>query len=267
MKDDRQRVHDLELETLRGGSGAPVLLLHGTTSLNAETPFLSLLAEHAEIVAPSHPGFGDSPRPDEFDSIYDLARLYQSVLDSLPHEKVTLIGLSFGGWIAAEVAVNYSHKLDRLILVDPVGIKVGGRDERDIVHLFNTNPAEVQRRGWHDPAKQQPGFGGVGWQQQVEAMTDDQITRAARDWDALCAYAWRPHLYNPKLAGWLHRISIPTLLLWGASDQIVAPGYAEAYGRLIPGSRLEIVPEAGHHPELEQPAAFVERVVRFMRDG
>ncbi len=267
MKAERLRVHDLELEALRGGNGAPVVVLHGPTSLKPETPFLSMLAEHAEIVAPAHPGFGSSPRPNDFDSVYDLVRLYQSVLDSLPHEKVTLIGLSFGGWLAAEVAVNYGHKLDRLVLVDPVGIKVGGREERDIVHLFNTSPGEVQRLGWHDSAKQQPGLGGVGWQQQIEAMSDEQLTIAARDWDALCLYAWRPHLYNPKLAGWLHRVTVPTLLLWGASDRIVMPGYADAYRRLMPGSRLEIIPEAGHHPELEQPEAFVERVVRFMREG
>jgi pimeloyl-ACP methyl ester carboxylesterase len=267
MRIERLRVHDLELEALRGGSGPLVLVLHGPTSLNVETPFLGLLAEHAEIVAPAHPGFGGSPRPDDVDSVYDLVRVYQSVLDSLPREKVTLIGLSFGGWLAAEVAINYGHKLDQLILVDPVGIKVGGREERDIVHLFNTSPAEVQRLGWHDPTKQRPGLGGVGWQQQIEAMSDEHLTIAARDWDALCLYAWRPHLYNPKLARWLHRITVPTLLLWGESDRIVAPGYAEAYHRLVPGSRLEIVPEAGHHPELEQPEAFVKQVVRFMREG
>src|SRR4051812_37418515 len=103
---ERLCIRDLGLETLQGGSGPPILLLHGTTSLNAEAPFLSILAEHAEIIAPTHPGFGNSARPPEFDTLYDLVHLYLDVLDALPHERVTLVGLSFGGWIAAEVAAS-----------------------------------------------------------------------------------------------------------------------------------------------------------------
>jgi pimeloyl-ACP methyl ester carboxylesterase len=268
VRTERLRVHGLDLEVLRGGSGSPVLVLHGPATYRPDTPFLGLLAEHAEVIAPSHPGFGESARPEDLDTMYDLVHAYQDVLDALPHERVTLIGCSFGGWIAAEVAVNCAHRLDRLALVDPVGIKVGGREERDIVHVFNTASAEVERRAWHDPAKQGPASLGLGWQQHLDALSDEDLVRAARDWDALCLYAWRPHLYNPQLKHWLHRISVPTLVLWGASDQIVTPRYGEAYSRLIPGARFESIPEAGHHPELEQPHAFVERVLRFMQaDG
>ena len=263
---ERLPVHGIDLEAIRGGSGQPILLLHGPTTFSPRAPFLDLLAQYAAIVAPSHPGFGSSPHPDSFDTVYDLVHLYQDLLDDLPHEKITLIGFSFGGWIAAEVAVNCSHKLAKLILVDPVGIKVGGREERDIVHVFNTSPAEVCRRAWHDPSKQRPGRLGFGWQQCLDAMSDEEMVVAARNWDALCLYAWRPHLYNPRLKPWLRRIIVPTLLLWGASDRIVTPGYGQAYSRLIPGSRLEIIPKAGHHPELEQPEAFVERVVQFLED-
>lgn len=264
MKREQIQVHGVDLEVIRGGSGPTVLVLHGPTDYNPETPFLGLLGRAASVVAPSHPGFGGSARPDDFDTVYDLVRFYQDVLDTLPDEKMTLIGCSFGGWLAAEVAVNYGHRLERLILVDPVGIKVGGREERDIVHHFNTSPAELARRAWHDPAKQRPGVLGLGWQQHLDAMPDEEIVRAARGWDALCLYAWRPHLYNPRLPRWLRRITVPTLLLWGESDQIVTPSYGRAYSALIPGSRLEVVPEAGHHPELEQPEAFVEHVVGFL---
>ena len=161
--------------------------------------------------------------------------------------RVTLIGFSFGGWIAAELAVTSSHQLDRLILVDPVGIKVGGREERDILHVFNTAPDDVARAAWHDPAHQGPDGLGLGWQQQLDAMSDEQIVRAARNWDALCLYAWRPHLYNPQLKRWLHRISVPTLLLWGERDGIVTPGYGRAYADLIPGAHFEII-ERGRAP-------------------
>jgi pimeloyl-ACP methyl ester carboxylesterase len=123
---------------------------------------LGPLAEHGEIVAPSHPGFGNSPRPHDFDTMYDLVHLYLEVLDLLP-EKATMIGFSFGGWIAAEVAASGSAKLDRVVLVDPVGIKLGGREERDIVHFFNASPAELNRRSWHDPAKRPAAVYGLGW--------------------------------------------------------------------------------------------------------
>lgn len=265
MKSGRMQVRGVDLELIRGGNGPPVLLLHGPTVYNPETPFLGPLGQAASVMVPSHPGFGASARPDDFDSVYDLVHFYQDVLDTLPDKKITLIGCSFGGWLAAELAINYGHRLERLILVDPVGIKISGREERDIVHLFNTSPAELARRAWHDPEKQRPGVLGLGWQQHLDAMSDEEIVRMARGWDALCLYAWRPHLYNPRLKRWLHRITVPTLLLWGGSDRIVTPSYGQAYSDLIPGSRLELIPAAGHHPELEQPEAFTEQVVRFLK--
>ena len=206
--------------------------------------------------------------------MYDLVHLYLEVLDALPG-KVTMIGFSFGGWIAAEVAASFSAKLDRLVLVDPVGIKLGGREERDIVHFFNTSPAELNRRSWHDPAQRPAGIYGLGWQAVIDpplgeepmsdAMSDDEMVVLARNWDALALYAWRPHMYNPQLKHWLRRIAVPTLVLWGAKDAIVTPDYGRAYSRLIPGAQFATIEAAGHHPELEQPRAFVDHVARFLR--
>ncbi|MGH7047660.1 MAG: alpha/beta fold hydrolase [Stellaceae bacterium] len=264
------RVGPHRLEVLRRSAGHPakptLLLLHGVNNFNEKTPFLDLLAQHGEIIAPSHPGFGQSPRPDDFDTMYDLVQLYRAVLDGLPAERVTLLGFSFGGWIAAELAAAGHPKLDRLVLVDPLGVKLGGREERDIVHFFNTAPDELERRAWHDPARRPPGNYGLGWQAAIgEAMTDDEMVALARNWDALCLYAWRPHMYNPQLKHWLYRVAVPTLVLWGASDRIVLPeAYGRAYSGLIPGVGFELIEAAGHHPELEQPAAFVDRVAGFL---
>ena len=249
---------------IRGGAGPTVVVLHGPTAYRPEAPFLGMLGRAASVIAPSHPGFGGSARPDDFDTVYDLVHFYQDFLDTLPDEKVTLIGCSFGGWLAAELAINYGHRLERLVLVDPVGIKVGRREDRDIVHHFNTAPSDLARLAWHDPTKQRSGQFGLGWQHHLDAMSDEEMAALARGWDSLCLYAWRPHLFNPKLKHWLHRISVPTLVLWGASDQIVTPAYGRAYADLIPNSKFETIVEAGHHPELEQPEAFVERVVGFL---
>jgi len=262
--EDRFHVGLGEIEALRRGRGRPILLIHGVNPVSPQAPFLDRLAEHGEIIAPSAPGFGNSPRPTDFDTMYDLVHLYREVLDALPGE-AALIGFSFGGWIAAEIAAAGSPKIDRLVLVDPVGIKIGGREERDIVHFFNTSPDELNRRSWHDPARRPPGCWGLGWQAAIDdAMSDDDMILLARNWDALCLYAWRPHMYNPQLKHWLHRISVPTLVLWGASDRIVTPAYGRAYADLIRGARFEIIVDAGHYPELEQPRAFVDAVANFL---
>jgi pimeloyl-ACP methyl ester carboxylesterase len=259
----RLRVGPLDLEVLCRGSGRPILLIHGVNPVSPKAPFLDALAEHGEIIAPSHPGFGNSPRPEDFDTMYDLVHLYLEILDALPAPALVM-GFSFGGWIAAEVAVSGSPKLDRLILVDPVGIKLGGREERDIVHFFNTNPAELNRLAWHDPANRPAGIYGLGWPTAIDdGMSDEEITVLARNWDALCLYGWRPHMYNPQLKHWLRRISAPTLVLWGQSDRIVTPDYGRAYSALIPGAQFAAIDKAGHHPELEQPRVFVEHAARF----
>src|SRR5919112_1910493 len=99
LSTERLDIHGIDLEALRGGSGPRVLVLHGPTTYATETSFLALLARDAEVIAASHPGFGTSARPGDFDSMYDLVRLYQDILDTLPDERVTLIGCSFGGWI------------------------------------------------------------------------------------------------------------------------------------------------------------------------
>jgi pimeloyl-ACP methyl ester carboxylesterase len=266
---DGPRVGPFDLDVLRRpakAADAPTfVLLHGVNNIAPSAPFLDLLATHGAVVAPSLPGFGRSSDPGDCDTVYDLVQTSRGVLDALPAPKVTLIGFSFGGWIAAELAVSGHPKLDRLVLVDPFGIKLAGREERDFPHLFNTNPAELERRAWHDPAKRPPGCFGIGWHSAIgDAMSDAEMVTLARNWDSLCLYAWRPHLYNPQLKHWLHRIAVPTLVLWGASDRIVTPDYGRAYAGLIPGAEFDLIEQAGHHPELEQPQAFVDRVARFV---
>jgi pimeloyl-ACP methyl ester carboxylesterase len=255
---ERLAVRGIDLEVLRRGAGPPILLLHGLHTVAPDAPFLDLLTAHHEVIAPSHPGFGHSPRPADFDTVYDLVHLYLDLLETLTHGKLTLLGLSFGGWLAAEIAAACCHRLERLILVDPLGIKLGDRESRDILDLFNTAPAEVQRRSWHDPAK---------WPIDFNAMSDDAIVVHARNRDALCLYGWQPFMYNPRLPRWLSRIAVPTLVLWGASDGVVTPDYGRGYCGLIPGAKFELIEQAGHHPEIEQPSVFVDRVRAFLAAG
>jgi len=115
----------------------------------------------------------------------------------------------------------------------------------------------VRRKSWHDPERFAPDF---------NAMSDKALVTYARNREALCLYAWHPYMYNPQLPRWLGRIKAPTLLLWGESDGVVTPDYGRAYSRLIPNSKFELIGRAGHHPEIEQPEAFIERVARFLEE-
>ena len=254
---ERLRVQGIELEVVRRGTGRPILALHGFDTIDPEAAFLDLLGRHGEIVAPSAPGFGHSPRPKDFDTVYDLVHLYLEVLETLPGDKVTLLGFSFGGWLAAEVAAACSHRLDKLVLVDPVGIKISDRETPDILDIFNRSPDEVRRCRWHDPDRFAPDY---------DAMSDEALIVRARNREALCLYAWHPYMYNPQLPRWLGKITVPTLLVWGASDGVVTPDYGRAFSRLIPNSQFALVEGAGHHPEIEQPVAFVERVAAFLKE-
>jgi len=252
---ERLLVNGIELDVVRRGTGRAILLLHGFQTIDPNAPFLDLLSRHGEVIAPSSPGFGNSPRPTDFDTVYDLVHLYLEVLEMLPGDNVTLVGFSFGGWLAAEVAVACRHRLDKLVLVDPLGIKMSDRETPDILDIFNRSPDVVRRSSWHDPDRFAPNF---------DEMSDEALVVYARNREALCVYAWHPYMYNPQLPRWLARITVPALVLWGASDRVVTPDYGRAYSRLIPGSRFELIDDAGHHPEVEQPEAFAERVAPFL---
>ncbi len=247
-------VGDVELEIVHRGDGPTLLLLHGGNGLDARARFLELLAPRFEVIAPSHPGFGGSPLPDRFDSVDDLAYLYLDLIDKLGLHNTTLMGFSLGGWVAAEIAVRCMRGLAKLVLVGPVGIKVGDRETRDLPDIFALHPDEVLRLAFHDPSKAAIDYG---------SLTDEELLTITRNREALALYTWEPYMHNPKLRHHLDRIQIPTLLIRGASDGLVSQPYAEAYAGLIPGARLEVIPEAGHAPQIEQPEEFVKRVIAF----
>jgi len=249
-------VHDARLEIVERGAGPPILWLHGEEGLSPSAVYLDLLAAHGQVLAPSHPGFGHSPDADGVETVDDLSYLYLDLLAVRDLREVVVIGASLGGWIAAEMAVKCAARLVGLILIAPLGIKVGDRETRDIPDIFALHPDEVARLQYHDPARAAVD---------PTTLSDDQLTVIARNREATAQYVWEPYCHNPKLRRRLRRITVPTLLLWGADDRFVtAAYYGAAYRAAIPGARLEPIAEAGHFPHLEQPRALVERVGRFL---
>jgi pimeloyl-ACP methyl ester carboxylesterase len=247
------KLHGVDLQVARKGSGPQLLILHGGGGPVSNLPFADELAKRFEIIEPVHPGFAGTPIPEHFDNLQDLIFLYLDLIDALPLERATVMGFSMGGWTAAELAVMTTARMSRLILVDAVGIKPGGREDRDIADVFASPAPDLARRMWHD----------LGKAPDPAKMTDGEMQMLASNRIALAMYTWDPYMHNPKLKHRLHRIGVPTLLLWGASDGIVTPQYGEAYRALVPGAKLTVIPEAGHAPHIEQPAAFVRHVMAF----
>lgn len=244
---------DVELE--RRGKGKPMLLLYGEEARELEMPFVDALAKDYEIFIPSAPGFGHTERPLWVENMDDIAYLYLDLLDELDLNGVTVMGFSLGGWIAAEMATKTCTRLERLILVDPYGIKVGGPEARDIADIYYLPPEKVMELKYFD-AK----FG----ERDFPSMADDVLEIIARNSESTARFVWEPYMHNPKLKRRLHRIKVPTLLVWGANDGIVTPDYGKAFCQSIPGAEIEIVPEAGHLPHLEQPEIFMNHVRNFL---
>ena len=250
----RAQIGDVDLEVNRGGKGPTLMFLHGGGGFDRAAPFASLLARDFDVVAPMHPGFGSSSLPFWMDSVDDFVHAHLALMERLDLRDVTLVGASIGGWTAADLATKNTSRIKRVILVSPVGIKVGPRDKLDIPDIFATSAEDMLKLTSADPEKRKPN---------LAAMSDDALRVMARNRETMALVAWEPYMHNPKLKHRLHMINRPTLILRGARDGLVSQDYVDAYTRLIPGARSEIIENAGHSPQTEQPEEFVARVKRF----
>jgi pimeloyl-ACP methyl ester carboxylesterase len=251
---ERIEVGGIAVETEIAGSGPPLLFLHGGDYVAQNRPFLDRLARRFRVVAPRHPGFGTTERPAWFRSVHDIAYLYLDLLDRLDMKDTTLVGSSFGGWVALEMAVRSQARLARLVLIDSLGVKFGGREERDIADIYALSAEEMLRRSFVEPAGLVPDY---------TKLDDNELLAIARDREATTLYGWKPYMHDPALVHWLHRITRPALVLWGEQDGVVAPGYGERLAAGLPNARFERIANAAHYPQIEQPdavAAAIERV-------
>lgn len=249
------KVADVDLELFDSGQGPPLLFLHGAGGFEPSQPFVAPLAKKHRLIAPSHPGFGRSSLPDWLDSVDDIAHLHLELLDKLKLQQVNLIGCSVGGWIAAEMATKSPERVRRLVMVGPVGVKLGPADKLDIPDIFAMPQADAQKLIYHDPGRAAAD---------VAKMSDEQMAVMFRNRETLALLVWEPWMHNPKLKRRLHRIAAPALFIRGASDGLVSESYMKAYAGLLPNARTLTIPAAGHVPQLEQPDAFASAVLGFL---
>ena len=242
----------IDLSLARRGNGDSFLVLHGGAGPQSIDGFADLLADSggACVIAPTHPGFAGTVRPEALDSIRGLALLYVALLEELALRDVTVIGNSIGGWIAAEMALLGSARIGRVVLVNATGIHVPGHPIADLAGL---TLEQVMKLSYQDP----DAFGI----DPATATTAAQATAAANR-AALLVYGGTPG-YDPGLGERLSTIDMPVLVAWGDSDQIVDCDYGRAYAGAIPAAEFQLLRHAGHVPQIETPHQLLSAISAF----
>jgi pimeloyl-ACP methyl ester carboxylesterase len=230
------KVNGAEVVLFEGGSGEPLVFLHGAGTVSGFN-FSASWARKFKVYLPYHPGFGESADSATITSIDDYVLHYLELLDHLKLDKVHLVGLSLGGWIAATLAAQHSHRLKKLVLVGPAGLRV---PEHPTADIFRLKPDEIPAYLVQDLGVLAPYV--------PDPHGPDFLDFLVNDYHEMSSYArlaWeRP--YDPNLAKWLHRIGVPTLLLYGDKDQITPAQQSKMWAGLIPNAVVRIVQGAGH---------------------
>ncbi|MEX2247692.1 MAG: alpha/beta hydrolase [Dehalococcoidia bacterium] len=247
-----------EAEVFEWGStkGEPLLFLHGSSSL-VRGPYLEDLGDRYHVIAPTHPGFGESTGLDHIDDPVDMAIYYYDFLDALGIDAAHVVGHSLGGMLAAEVAALDPHRVRKLVLCNPVGL---WRDDAPVLDFFAEDIDRLQRAVWYDTEGEQ-----------AKAMRPDMsdmeklmafMYESMQSLAAAGKFLWP--IPDRGLAKRLHRIAAPTLIVWGAADQLVPAVYAEEFRSRIRDARVAILPKSAHFPMLEEREDWVRAVTDFL---
>ncbi len=250
-------VSDTPVEVFSGGSGPPLLFLHGGEGFGTFDPTDSPLSEKFTVYAPSHPGFFGTPRPGWVYTITDVAHFTLELAQKIGISEYVLMGHSIGGWIAAEMASMASADLKGLVLIDAAGIKP---QQGEIAEMFMVSGAVRLERGFHDPS-QVPNYDFF-----TRERTPEEAAVAHSNMEMLSRLGWKPYLHNPSLPHYLSKVITPTLIVWGRQDAVLPVECGELFQKAIPNSQLSIIENCGHRPQMEKPAEFNAAVGAFL-DG
>jgi pimeloyl-ACP methyl ester carboxylesterase len=253
FREERHEVNGVDVVVLGAGHGPPLLFFHGAGTITGFDALLPL-AERFRLVVPYHPGYGPSADDTSVDSIHDYVLHYLDLLDVLGLEEFTLAGHSMGGLLASWFAIEQTSRVQRLVLVAPLGLRVPEHPTVDIFaipdeELLSYVAADMSVFAGRVPLPPTPEF--------LAERYREQTSTARMFWN-------RP--YDLKLPRWLHRLTMPTLLLWGELDRLIPAGQAPAWAELIPNARTRILPGVGHLP-FEESDEAAQAVIEFAAAG
>jgi pimeloyl-ACP methyl ester carboxylesterase len=237
----------------RAGSGVPVLFLHGLGGVPRWLPFFEQLAARFDVLVPDHPSFGRSATPAWLDDVSDLAYYYLDVIEALKLGRVHVVGHSVGGWIGLEMAIRASPRLASLTLIDSAGIRIKGLPA---ANTFFMDRGQLARATYADPA--------LAERELAEALSAEQVDQMVANNIAIARLGWHPRFFNPALRKWLHRVTVPTHIVWGAEDKLIPPSYATEFQQLIAGASLTMVSDAGHAPHVGKADEVAASVTKFI---
>jgi pimeloyl-ACP methyl ester carboxylesterase len=246
------QVVGLNLRYWEGGTGEPLIVVHHDIGTSGWTEFYETLAGRFRVLVPELPGYGKSDRPAWARHPRDIAIMLQLWLDKLDVDGAVLVGLGFGGWIAAEMSVMNQRRLRRLVLVGAMGIKPS---EGEIMDQMMIDLKDYVEAGCADADAYARLFG-----EEVE-HEQSMVWDYAREMTA--RLAWKPYMFSHQLPHLIGGVETPTLVVWGRQNRVVPVVCGEAYARAMPNARLELVDNAGLWVDLEQPEKLAELVARF----
>ena len=240
------------------GSGPALLFFHGPWGLTWD-PFLDELTKSFTVLAPEHPGTAPETPDDiyQLDGLWDLVLCYDELLTALGVESAALVGHSFGGMLACELAAAYPARVRRLALIAPLGF---WRDADRVVNWMTLDPARLPEYVFRDP-KGEAARRMFGTGADPEAAMEARV-RLAWGMGATGKFIWP--IPDKGLKKRIHRVTAPTLLVWGKEDRLVPPVYADEFTRRLRDARVQTVEGAGHVPHLEQPGAVARMVGEFV---
>jgi pimeloyl-ACP methyl ester carboxylesterase len=247
----------ITVELRRGGSGTPILVIHGELGVPGWLESFAQLAEHHDVIVPSLPGYGRSTRPDWIMGVHDLAAWVTWFARDIDlRTPVNVIGCSLGGWVAAEIATVAPQFFNKMVLVGAMGIKP---EQGEIFDYFLESGLTGLRRAFHRPEQSSAfmRYWGNEW-------TPEETDLVEQHREMTCRIAWKPYMHSLTLRHLLPGVSTPTLLLWGGEDAITPINSGEIYQRAIPRSRLVVIENCGHMPEMEKPTEFAGLIENFL---
>jgi pimeloyl-ACP methyl ester carboxylesterase len=249
----RTTVSDRAIRYLKAGNGDPLVVFHQSIGSLGLTPALEALAQPATVYAFDMPGYGQSERPEWAREPRDLAILLNAALENLGLERVHLLGLGFGGFVAAELATMDPSRLRSLTLCGAAGLKPR---EGEIMDEMLMDHVEFVERGFRSK-EAFTAFFGAEPDKSVKELWDYSREMTAR-------VSWKPFMFSNKLPHHLKNVTTPALIIWGSADAVVPPVCAQQYREALANSRVEIVQGAGHYVEFEEPATFADLVSGFI---